>query len=188
MDNKLIKQANEEENVEKFEQESLPLEEEVKKEEVVEEKPISTNIDLSEFKKKKFTINGDIDKIIELDPSDLNIITRLQNEYPKLQAMAKKMDGINIEGLDEETTINKVGSTLKEIDMAMRKCVDTIFDYPVSDVCVPTASMYDPINGKFRFEILIDKLSVLYNANLSAEIKKIESRVNSRTNKYTRKK
>ena len=36
------------------------------------------NIDLSVFRKKQFTIDGDENRILELDTSDLNIIKRIK--------------------------------------------------------------------------------------------------------------
>ena len=43
------------------------------------------DVDLSVTKKKKIRINGDNNKIIELNTSDLNILERLSKQYPVLQ-------------------------------------------------------------------------------------------------------
>lgn len=178
----------------KKEQKSLQeeIDEEIKKNEAVNEKPAENiqNIDLSVFNKKKFSINGDPDKIIELDVSDLNILSRLKEQYPVLEKLGDKVAklGQKTDGLSNEELISVAADGLAEIDADMRNCIDVIFDYPVSKVCVPTGSMYDPINGKFRYEHLIDTLVKLYDQNLSLEVKKLQNKVAKHTNKYVKKK
>lgn len=142
------------------------------------------NIDLSVFRKKQFTIDGDENRILELDTSDLNIIKRIKEFYPKLEQLKEKVQ--NIPDFKEDQIID-MAEFLDEIDSEMRVAVDTIFDSNVCEVCVPNGSMYDPINGRLRYEILIDVLGKLYDENLSAEIKKVNKRVEKHTAKYVKK-
>ena len=167
------------------------LENEEVKEEVVEEPTEEIkNIDLTVFNKKKFSVNGDPNKIIELDVSDLGVVTRINDQYPLLQKLSDKVGNLSskVEGLNEVDMLSVTSKELKEIDAEMRKAVDTIFDYPVSKVCVPTGSMYDPIGGRLRYEHLVDTLIKLYDENLNSEIKKIQARVSKHTAKYSKKK
>lgn len=157
------------------------------KEETNQAKSEAKNIDLTIFNKQRFTINGDPDKFIELDPSDFNIITRVQEQYPKLTELTNAMEKINLEEESDEEIINKVATTLKEIDNKMRKCVNTIFDYDVCTVCVPSGSMYDIINGKMRYEYIIDTLGALYTTNFDKELNKIQKRAASSIKKYSKK-
>lgn len=147
------------------------------------------NIDLSLFNKKKFSINGDPTKIIELDPSDLSIITRIQEQLPKLEKLQNRVSSLSdkLEGLDDRAMLEVTGSEFKAIDSEMRKAVDTIFDFPVCEVCIPTGSLYDPVNGRFKYEHLIDTLIKLYDSNLTSEYKKIQAKVSKYTSKYSRK-
>lgn len=167
------------------------LENEEVKEEVVEEPTEEIkNIDLTVFNKKKFSINGDPNKILELDVSDLNIVTRLKEQYPKLEKLAAKLSTITEENdkLSDSELLDSTANSLKELDKQMRECVDTIFDSNVSAICVPTGSMYDPVGGKFRYEHLINIILSLYDENLTDEANKIKSRVSKHTAKYTKKK
>lgn len=148
------------------------------------------DIDLSIFNKKKFSINGDTDRIIELDVSDLNILTRIKEQYPRLEELAasiSELKEIKPDTLSETELIDETATKLSEVDKEMRKIVDIIFDSNVSEVCVPTGSMYDPINGTFRFEHLINTLIKLYDENLTQEAKKIKANLNKRLNKYKKK-
>lgn len=148
------------------------------------------NISLSN--KKTFSIDGDLNRSIQLDTSDMNIIVRMEEVYPELQRMAveaiDKMSGIkNKRDEEEESSLKDYSEVLKEIDSIMREKINYIFASDIADVCVPTGNMYDVINGEFRFEHLIDVLIRLYANDMSAEFKKMRERVKKHTAKYTNK-
>lgn len=159
------------------------------KKEVKEEPVVDVDIDLSPIRKKRFRINGDNSKILELNTSDLNIILRLNEVYPQLETLANdaisKLPDDNT-GLSEEDFIEGVSSVLKQIDNKMRELMNFIFDAPVSEICAPDGSMYDPFNGKLRYEHILETISALYENNFNAEVKKMTQRVNKHTSKYTK--
>ena len=148
------------------------------------------DIDLSATKKKRFRINGDNAKILELNTSDLNIATRLSKSYEKL---TKYMDEVGValqDVTDDELTEEQqkaVEEQLERIDTKMKEEMDYIFDAPVSKVCCDGGSMYDPFEGMFRFEHIIDALTKLYENNLNAEFSKMKRRISAKTAKYTQK-
>lgn len=152
-----------------------------------------TDISLSIVRKKRFRIDGDDSRIIELNTSDLNILARLKEAYPKLVALAEgafknlpEVDGTaeDYNFATDEATATLV-TTLTEADKKMRELIDYIFDSNVSELCAPSGSMYDPINGAFRFEHIISTLSALYEADISSEMGTIARRVKKHTDKYT---
>lgn len=155
------------------------------------------DIDLSTTRKKKFRIDGDNDRVLELNVSDMSIFSRVKEMYPKLIKKAGeasiKMSEDDTEFTDDENVLESEAlastvDTLAEIDKDMREGLDYIFNSNVSELCAPDGSMYDPFNGKFRFEHILETLSALYENNLNAEIKKMTKRVNKHTSKYTKKK
>jgi len=150
------------------------------------------SIDLSAIKKQRFAINGDKNKVIELNTSDLRISSRLSIAYDKL---TKYMDEVS-EALknvpDEEEALSEeqekiIEEQLSNIDAKMREEVDYIFDAPISDLCCDGGSMYDPFEGQFRFEHIIDALTKLYENNLNNEFNRMKRRVAQKTSKYTKK-
>lgn len=153
------------------------------------------DINLGIIRKKRYRIDGDDNRILELNTSDLNILARLKETYPKLVDLAnnafKDLPEVdtseNYDFATDEATANVI-NTLKDADAKMRELVDYIFDAPVSDVCAPSGSMYDPINSAFRFEHIIDTLAALYETNISSEMGNISKRVRKHTDKYTRNK
>ena len=150
------------------------------------------DISLSGIQKKRFRIDGDNDRILELNTSDLNLLSRLKDAYPKLVSLAE--DAFKKWPEEKETTedtdfmtdenITATIDILKDVDAEMRKLLDYIFDSNVSEVCAPSGSMYDPLNGKLRYEHIIECLTGLYEKDISAEMNKIAKRVNKHTDKY----
>ena len=139
------------------------------------------DISLEGIQKTRFRINGRNDCIIELNISDLGISGRLEKGLKKLQ---DEMTSISNIADDDEQLSDK----LLEADKHMREYIDFIFDSPVSEVLGKGGTMYDPINGEFRYEKIIDGLTKLYKDNLNAEYKKINMRIKKHTDKYTSKK
>ena len=165
------------------------------KTEVVETPPVSDDIqdiNLSAIKKKRFRINGDPNKILELNTSDMNIASRLTIAYDRLQKYMSEVTKVlgdvpdNADDISEEQE-KSAAIELSKIDAKMKEEIDYIFDAPVSEVCSDGGSMYDPFEGMFRFEHIIDALSKLYENNLNSEFNKMKRRVSAKTSKYTKK-
>lgn len=152
-------------------------------------KDVTTNniIDISmpAIKRKRIRINGDDSSILELNTSDMMITARLEDAYPKLNALLSKAAELSDEAeLGEgEDIISKFNTSMKEIDSQMRELVDYIFDAEVSKVCCGAGSMYDPFNGSFRYEIILETLFKLYEENLNKEFQALKKKVN----KYAKK-
>ena len=142
------------------------------------------DVDLSVTKKKKIRINGDNSKIIELNTSDLNILERLSKQYPVLQECMEEVKALSTKDTDTDEGVYKMAEEFARINQKLCDGVDAIFDSPVSAVCCDSGSMYDPFNGSFRYEYIIDTLTKLYEDNINAEYKKMKNRVENKANKY----
>lgn len=151
---------------------------------------IAGRIDLSAIRKKRFMIDDDPNHILELNTSDLMITQRLSEAYPKLESLGAEASTIADSTHDDDEhmieDITMMGTKLTDIDTKMRNLVDFIFDSNVSELCAPSGSMYDPINGMYRYEHIITILIGLYETNLVAEMNRMQKRMNSHTAKYTR--
>lgn len=146
------------------------------------------DIDLSATRKKRFRIDGDNNRYLELNTSDMSIVTRLDNLYPKLEKLSQEasIKQLDKQEADSEKALSKISQALIKIDVQMRGILDEIFDSNVSEICAPSGSMFDPFNGEFRFEHIIDVLTKLYENNLNTEFKKMAAKVKKRTAKYTK--
>lgn len=154
----------------------------VKKETV----PNITDIEI-QSPKRKFRINGDNTKIIELNPSDVNIVSRLNSTYKKLNNLGTEAGALLAEKQDATTeeVLENTAKGLTKLDAEMRELVDYLFDSPVSAIVASDTNMYSPFNGQFFFEHVIEVLSSLYENNFNEEFKKMSERVHKKTAKYT---
>ena len=157
------------------------------------------DIDLTVTQKQRFRINGDNNAILELNLSDMGIIDRFSEVSSKLKQLAE--DGADLEAdkivaesdaeddLAEmsDSEIKALGKEIVNKDKKLREYLDFIFDSNVSEVCAPTGTMFDIINGQFRYEYIIDKLTQLYRDNIQTEFRKVAKRISAHTDKYTKK-
>lgn len=149
------------------------------------------DLDLSVTQKKRFRFDKDNNRILELNVSDMNIISRISETYSKLQDLqtkaSKLMDGIDVE--DESKSVEEmavVSERLKEVDNEMRDLIDYMFNANVSEVAAPDGSMYDPFEGSFRYEHIITLLMSQYESNLQSEFAKMQRQLEKHTAKYTK--
>ena len=152
------------------------------------------DLDLSVTKKKKFRFDKDDNRIVEINTSDMNLIQRVSEAYPKLQALQTKASKLT-EGLDVENNesdlaalddITTMAERLSAVDTEMRELLDYMFDAPVSAAAAPNGSMYDPFNGSFRYEHIIAVVTKQYEDNLQSEFSKMEKQMKKHTAKYTK--
>jgi len=137
------------------------------------------NIDLSITRKKQFTIDGDENRIIELNTSDMSILSRIQDSYQKLEDLSNRAMSMS------DSDFEETAKTLKEIDGEMRDLINYIFDSDIADTCAPEGTMYDVFNGQFRFEHILDRLISLYENNMDKEYKLMQKNIKKYTDKYT---
>ena len=157
----------------------------------IKSEPEIVDVDLGFVEKKRFRINGDYNRMLELNVSDLHIATRLRVGYPKLQKLlgeAQKSIAAIPEKEDELEELGALADTLMAIDKEMRSIIDYIFDTNASEICAPSGSMYDPVGSDFRFVHIIETLANLYSTGLADEFNKVKNKVESKTSKYTGKK
>lgn len=147
----------------------------------------SVSIDLSALNKTKVLINNDEDRFIFLDLSDLNVPTRFEEVSPDIEKILISIGNYE-DNLSVEEKSNEIKRQITEGDKKVREYIDYIFDGEVCKVCAPSGTMFDMIDGKFRWEYIIEALSSLYSDHIEIEFNKVMSRVKAHTDKYTKKK
>lgn len=150
---------------------------------------VDVELDLSKLRRKRIRIDGDDNRILELDTSDLGVISRLKDLQPKLDELSKEGEEISLIGdLSEDENFDNLADKFKSLDNKMRDILDSLFQSNVSEVCAPTGSMMDPIGGAYRWEVILDSLINLYNDTIKAEMQKTEDKnvagVKAHTSKY----
>ena len=142
------------------------------------------DLDLSfdQTKKKRIRIDEDDNRILFLDTSDLSVLIRLKEIYPKINELTTNVSSKKLD--EDEATDDTISDALKDMDIELRSLIDYVFDANVSDTCAPNGTMFDMYNGQFRFEIIIEALTKLYSNNVTMEYRKMKSRVQRKVNKY----
>lgn len=125
--------------------------------------------------KKSFAIDGDENRIILLDPSDMGIVGRIETFSEQIDSTLSKLKDVPVEQL---------GSAIAEVDKAVRDEINAIFDYDVCSICVPCGTMVDVIDGKFKFELVVTALADVYTNTISTEMKRVAARMSEHTQKY----
>ena len=144
--------------------------------------------------KQKFTINGDLSKVIELDPSDIGIVRRLADAVPKLSDAAEQWESIDEVAqkvTDSDSMEDAVSSSvelsnkLNSLEKSVRKIVDDIFDSPVADTILGNTSVFSPVNGFYKYEHIINNLIKCYETRIQDEAPKFNSKkIHKYTNRY----
>lgn len=144
----------------------------------------TNNLNFGFNKKKRFTIDGDENRVIELDTSDVGVVTRLEKSVDKITELQAKQDELTKLSEDEDTALDFT-KLFSEIEADMRGIIDEIFDTPVCDAILGKSSVFSPVNGRYKFEQLIETLLDQYGKDIAAEAKKInKSKVAAKTAQY----
>lgn len=139
------------------------------------------DIEFKELQRKKFRLDRDNNRVIELNTSDFSVISRLEEIYPKMLKFVDEAQTKIAESPDG------VMDMLLDINGKMKELLNYAFDSDIADKACPDGTLFDLINGKFRFEYIMEKLIDLYDKNFSNEFELMQKRVNKHTAKYTKK-
>ena len=144
------------------------------------------DINIESIKRKKFRLNGDPNKVIELNMSDLGLYTRLEKGYAKLQEIATEVSDVEFDPMNDSIEeLDKAMAVLDTLNVAMKEQIDYIFDYPVADKACDGGTMYDPCGGTLRYEHILEVLLGLYENNIIKEFKTMKTNMSKHTAKYT---
>lgn len=157
------------------------------------------NINLDLDTRQRFSINGDATKIITLDPKDLNIVSRMSGAVTKINALQKDWDELaikskKIEGMDNVddviSEVSEFSEQFNSLEREMRHVIDEIFNSEgLCDTVLEDTSIFSLKDGKFKYNIIIDTFSNLYEDAIKQEVNKIDrTKVATKTSKYIRNK
>lgn len=159
------------------------------------------NINLNISTRRKFTIDGDRDKVIFLDVNDLALVNRLSESITKMDELKDEWEKLEklgdtssevLEGDEADEALLKEVKDFSEqfttVENKMRDIIDYIFDCEgLCQTVVGNSSVFSPVNGTYKFEQIIDVLTGLYEDSIGKEVKKLNTKkVEKKTSKYIR--
>ncbi|MDR1940031.1 MAG: hypothetical protein LBQ40_04470 [Clostridiales bacterium] len=136
------------------------------------------NIELQE-RKKRISLNGDLDRYIEFDPTDINLVIRLDGAQKRIGAAVGSladMESEFAEMSDEERTGAVIGR-VKEVETLIREQLDYVFDSPVSAVVFGVTNPLSLVDGKSFAQHFLEKVTPFLRKEIEAEYKKIDKHV-----------
>lgn len=143
------------------------------------------DIEISSIKRKRFRLNGDPNKVISLNMSDLGLYNRLEKGYAELRRIASEIPDVEFDPENDSIEqLDRAMNTLDKLDRAMKEQIDYIFDAEVADKASDGGTMYDPYNGTLRYEHILETLLGLYNTNITNEFKLMRKNMSKHTAKY----
>lgn len=139
---------------------------------------MSVNLNFDDGR-KEYTINGDENKKIRINLGDPAILMRLNDFMKRTEDKKKEYENqIKNEGMDDREYMT---ATTADMDAFLRKEIDILLDYPVSDVVFGNMSPMATVKGgKALYETFIDSLM----PELKACAKKNAEAQKKRVDKY----
>lgn len=153
-------------------------------------KTTTNNIQLNISEKQVYTINGNKDNFIKLNPNDMGIITRYNASIPNFKNIEAKyvqlmQDMAESANEDDEFDFEKFSGVFNETDKEMREAINFLFDYDVCSICAKDGSVFDLTDGEYAYIVIIETLLTLYGDTIADEMQKLTDKMKKHTSKYT---
>ena len=132
---------------------------------------------------KEFSINGDENRVIRFNPSDLAIIKRLEEAKNKISESMAIKDDIELDNEGKPVdSLENYSKVISHIDNVIKEQINYIFDSDVANVVFGNQSPLANIKGKPLYERFME--SVMPEIKKAVEEEAKESR--KRVAKYTK--
>lgn len=132
---------------------------------------------------KEFSINGDVNRVIRFNPSDLAIIKRLEEAKNKISESMNIKDDIELDNEGKPVdSLENYSKVISHIDNVIKEQINYIFDSDVANVIFGNQSPLANIKGKPLYERFME--SVMPEIKKAVEEEAKESR--KRVEKYTK--
>lgn len=144
------------------------------------------NLNFGMPKRKKFSIDGDENRVIELDTGDTGIMGRWSAVQEWIEQAAQELETLADAGKSEEQAAS-ASKRFAEINAGAREKLNFLFD---TDVCTPIAgngALIRMVEGEPLFMRIIDTILPLYEADIKVEYEKSKRRIEKHTAKYAAK-
>lgn len=125
---------------------------------------------------REFTINGDENKVLRVNTSDLNLAKRAKKAQKELSLIADECMNI-----DENMSIDESIAKLDALDTKVKNTVDYIFNSNASDIVFGEMSSVSICDGQPVFQNFLDAIIPEIEKDTQAEIKKSQRNIK----KYT---
>lgn len=127
---------------------------------------------------KEFNINGDPNRVIKFNPTDISIIERAQKVKKEIGEEVKKLDKLEIN--DDEA----VAKAVEEVNKIIKEKINYIFGSNVSETVFGVQSPLASANGVTLAERFIAAAIPIIQKEIEDEDKKSKARMSKYTERY----
>lgn len=127
---------------------------------------------------KEFNINGDPNRVIRFNPTDISIIERAQKVKKEIGEEVKRLDKLEIN--DDEA----VAKAVEEVNKIIKEKINYIFGSDVSEAVFGVQSPLASANGVTLAERFIAAAIPIIQKEIEDEDKKSKARMSKYTERY----
>lgn len=127
---------------------------------------------------KEFNINGDPNRVIRFNPTDISIIERAQKVKKEIGEEVKRLDKLEIN--DDEA----VAKAVEEVNKIIKEKINYIFGSDVSETVFGVQSPLASANGITLVERFIAAAIPVIQKEIEDEDKKSKARMSKYTERY----
>lgn len=139
-----------------------------------------------------FTINGDPDRVIRINPKDGNIILRFETAMRELKEETSKASGISV---NPDGSLSKIGrgsfeedaKILRELNQFVNDKLNYIFNAEVTGAAFNGQSPLSVVgpDNKFLFEVFLESALETIRAKIEESAEAVKKKTEKYTGKYT---
>lgn len=115
---------------------------------------------------KYFSINNDENRVICFNPSDINIISRIQKAAEALENITAEDIKLKADGTP---TVISAAEAVEDISRRIKEQIDFIFDSPVSDTVFRNQSPLSSVGGVPFYERFLEAVIPVIQREVSLE-------------------
>jgi hypothetical protein len=132
---------------------------------------------------KKFSINGDENRVISFNPADFGIIERIKTAYDQIEKATNLKEDIDLK-LDGTAAdeLGKAAEIVKGINDIIRNQIDYIFNSPVSETVFGNQSPLGLVKGIPLYERFMNAVIPVIKKEVENEMTASQKRIG----KYTK--
>lgn len=124
---------------------------------------------------KRLAINGDENRIITINPTDIAVIKRYNEVIPQLDRLSEKY---KYKDVPQEKTVE----IISELDKKAREIIDYIIGFPVAETVFGTANCLSYAGGQTIFENFLTAYMEYMKPEIKAEYERSKKRIKKYTN------
>lgn len=122
---------------------------------------------------KRLSINGNENRIITINPTDIAVIKRYNEVIPQLDELSEKY---------KEVPQEKTVEIISELDKKAREIIDYIIGFPVAETVFGTANCLSYAGGQTIFENFLTAYMEYMKPEIKAEYERSKKRIKKYTN------